>query len=87
MADDNVIPLRIPPEKVSGEDDRSVVINLLKALLAEIEEGRLHPTAVFVGFHEEDDDSPDMERFPYYFTGLSRLELLGLLSEVIRKLP
>jgi hypothetical protein len=72
--------LRGPP--VEPEDNP---LTMLKELIQDIEHGKIHPAAVFVGMIDYKHDGT--EDYPFYCTGLSRLALRGLLHEYLENLP
>jgi hypothetical protein len=72
--------LRGPP--VEPEDNP---LTMLKQLIQDIEHGKIHPAAVFVGMIDYKHDGT--EDYPFYCTGMSRMALRGLLHEYLENLP
>ncbi len=73
---ENVIPFKKPGE----EDETFTPIELLKAAIADIEEGRVDPRSIFIGIISRHPTKPHVASLPYYTMGLSPLELRGLLA-------
>jgi hypothetical protein len=74
---DNVVNLT---ERLAMEDCRRwSVADCLRAVLADIEQGRRSPTILYVAMVEPgDEDEPD--NYPYRCAGGSALEIAGLLG-------
>lgn len=75
----------LTPQQVELGDDNEFlsVIDMLELLLEDLyatPEAEL-PTGIFVGMYK---NGKDFEHFPYYNHGLTRLELLGLLTQYMR---
>lgn len=67
-----------------SEDGEYVdVLDMLYALIEDLEKTpeKDRPTGVFVGMYH---DTKDFEHFPYYNHGLTRIELLGVLTQFMR---
>jgi hypothetical protein len=56
-------------------------VDMLKEVIRDIESGERNPTSIFVGLYEENEE---YSAFPYYCTGLNRLELIGYLMHQIQ---
>ena len=90
---DNVIPFkrrpegrRLPAAKAAppgdGEDNP---LEMLKWLVHAIETGHIRPEALFVGSIEYDGDN--VEHYPFYVCGMTRLAVKGLIHEYLDDLP
>lgn len=79
--------VRAPPKQVELSEDGEFVsvLDMLYALIEDIEDmdEKDRPTGVFVGMYK-DNMEKGFEHFPYYNYGLTRLELLGLLTQFQR---
>jgi hypothetical protein len=70
----------VPPG--GGEDNP---LEMLQWLVQQITLGHIRPEAVFVGTIEYDGD--DVEHYPFYVCGMTRLAVKGLIHEYLEDLP
>jgi hypothetical protein len=82
------IPGQPGPERRTGSYDTGfqgklwpTPVDMLKEVIRDIESGERNPTSIFVGLYEENEE---YSAFPYYCTGLNRLELIGYLMHQIQ---
>jgi hypothetical protein len=76
---------RPPPKtlELSEDGEFTGVIDMLYELIEDLEATpeNERPTGIFVGMYKDEKDS---ELFPYYNYGLTRIELLGLLTQFLK---